>query len=224
MVSRGFGVSIFLPFLSKRNEMKMQPESHSHFYSSCVYVRICVRVCVCVVRTFLMVPAFIFIFPFVSNVSRYIRMSSVAQLGFSFTFWSRHRPDFPPFSPLPLPLFPRVCINFFFFFRKKKKRIVVRSTKHLLSIRVHGRSNSARSVVKRNRLEKYRGWRDIDISRINSRRSQFPRDRVDLSSRIKEGGLYLFFWSNQKLRGVIRSCIFQGTLTDESKGNISRQV
>lgn len=127
---------------------------------------------------------------------------------------------FPP----PLPLFPRVCINFFFFFRKKKKRIVVRSTKHLLSIRVHGRSNPARSVVKRNRLEKYRGWRDIDINRINSRRSQFPRDRVDLSSRIKEGGLYLFFWSNQKLRGVIRSCIFQGTLTDESKGNISRQV
>lgn len=50
MVSRGFGVSIFLPFLSKRNEMKMQPESHSHFYSTYVYTYI--RVCVCVVRTF----------------------------------------------------------------------------------------------------------------------------------------------------------------------------
>lgn len=220
---RGFDFSP-VPFKTQRNENATGKSFPLLFLLRiCTRIRICVRVCVCVVRTFLMVPAFIFIFPFVSNVSRYIRMSSVAQLGFSFTFWSRHRPDFPPFSPLPLPLFPRVCINFFFFFQKKKKRIVVhpRSTKHLLSIRVHGRSNPARSVVKRNRLEKYRGWRDIDIGRINSRRSQFPRDRVDLSSRIKEGGLYLFFWSNQKLRGVIRSCIFQGTLTDESKGNIS---
>lgn len=132
---------------------------------------------------------------------------------------------FRRFPPSP-SLCSRGFALIFFSFFEKKKRIVVRprSTKHLLSIRVHGRSNPARSIVKRNRLEKYRGWRDIDISRINSRRSQFPRDRVDLSSRIKEGGLYLFFWSNQKLRGVIRSCIFQGTLTDESKGNISRQV
>lgn len=122
--------SIFLPFLSKRNEMKMQPESHSHFYSSCAYVRVLAYVCMRVCSTHvLMVSAFIFIFPFVSNVSRYIRMSSVAQLGFSFTFWSRHRPDFPPFFPLPLLLFPRFLFALiFFFFSSKKNRCPLNGT------------------------------------------------------------------------------------------------
>lgn len=112
---RGFDFSP-VPFKTQRNE-NATGKSFPLLFHVRVYVYTCVRVCSTHV---LMVPAFIFIFPFVSNVSRYIRMSSVAQLGFSFTFWSRVRPDFPPF--FPLPLFPRVCINFFFFLSSSERK------------------------------------------------------------------------------------------------------
>lgn len=121
--------------------MKMQPESHSHFYPSCA--RVCVhayaRVCMCSTHV-LMVPAFIFIFPFVSNVSRYIRMSSARRRNsvFPLLFDRAYapRPDFFFFRFFPPPFCSRgFALIFFFFFFFFEKKIVVRLTKRLLSIR-----------------------------------------------------------------------------------------
>lgn len=116
----------------------------------------------------------------------------------------------------PSPCSRGFALIFFSSFLVRKK-IVVRSTKHLLS--TIDRIQEI-SVIKRNRSWKYeyqavKNRLIASCAPIEKIASRIFRVEIELK---REGCIFFFYRNRDKKSQVIRWCIFQGTLTDESQG------